>query len=83
VKDPNDPESPRLNLVLEIKGMEDEQDRQKAAGARRWVDAVNYAGSYGRWWYEVCKDVDSLRSKIEEVVNVRMVSHAMTTTEEE
>jgi hypothetical protein len=38
----------------------------------RWVDAVNYAGSYGRWWYEVCKDVDSLRSKIEEVVNVRM-----------
>jgi type III restriction enzyme len=66
------PDGPCLNLVLEIKGEEDEKDRAKAAGARRWCDAVNYAGQWGRWHYEVCKDVDSLRSKIDEVIAVRM-----------
>ena len=32
---PGAPDAPRLNLVLEIKGEEDERDRAKAAGARR------------------------------------------------
>lgn len=40
------------------------------AGARKWVEAVNYAGSHGRWDYDVCKD--AIRSKIAEVVAVRM-----------
>ena len=44
----------------------------KAAGTRRWCDAVNYAGQWGRWHYEVCKDVDYLRTKVEEIVSVRM-----------
>jgi type III restriction enzyme len=61
--------APRLNLVLEIKGEEDERDRAKAAGAWRWVEAVNYAATYGRWHYEVCKDVDSLRTRLDVVVH--------------
>ena len=69
---PADPTSPRLTLVLEIKGEEDEQDRAKAAGARRWCDAVNYAGQWGRWHYEVCRDVDNLRSKVDEVVHTKL-----------
>jgi len=71
-KDPADPASPRLNLVLEIKGEEDERDRAKAAGADRWKDAVNYAGTFGRWEYQVCRDVDSLRTLIDVVVATRM-----------
>lgn len=70
-RDTADPASPRLNLVLEIKGEEDERDRAKAAGARRWVDAVNYAATFGRWHYAVCKDVDSLRTLIDVVVNAK------------
>jgi type III restriction enzyme len=66
--DPTDTTA-RLNFVLEIKGEEDERDRAKAVGAQRWVDAVNYAGTYGRWHYAVCKDVDSLRTMIDLAVN--------------
>jgi type III restriction enzyme len=59
-----------LSLILEIKGEEDERDRAKIAGALRWVDAVNYAGRYGRWRYEICKDVDYLNTKLDEVANL-------------
>jgi hypothetical protein len=37
-----------------------------------WCDAVNDAGRWGRWHDEVCTDVDDLRTKVEEVVSVRM-----------
>ena len=38
-------------LLVEVKGLEREQDRSKEAGARRWVDAVNHWGRLGRWRY--------------------------------
>ena len=38
-------------LVVEVKGLEREQDRSKEAGARRWIDAVNHWGKLGRWRY--------------------------------
>lgn len=38
-------------FVVEVKGLEREQDRSKEAGARRWVDAVNHWGRLGRWRY--------------------------------
>jgi hypothetical protein len=62
------PDTLWLNLVLEIKGEEDERDRAKAAGAERWKDAVNYAGTFGCWEYQVCRDVDALRTLIDVVV---------------
>ena len=71
-RDLADSARPRLNLVLEIKGEEDERDRAKAAGARRWVDAVNYAATFGRWHYAVCKDIDSLRTLLDVVVNTHL-----------
>jgi len=38
-------------LVVEVKGLEREQDRSKEAGARRWIDAVNHWGKLGPWRY--------------------------------
>ncbi len=38
-------------LLIEVKGLEREQDRSKEAGARRWIDAVNHWGRLGRWRY--------------------------------
>jgi len=38
-------------LLVEVKGLEREQDRSKEAGARRWIDAVNHWGRLGRWRY--------------------------------
>jgi len=49
-----------LTLILEIKGQEREQDRQKHAAARRWVTAVNNAGQFGRWEFVVCTDTADL-----------------------
>jgi type III restriction enzyme len=43
-------------LILEIKGLETEEDREKHVAARRWVEAVNTWGDMGRWTFEVCKD---------------------------
>ena len=39
------------NLVVEVKGLEREQDRSKEAGARRWIQAVNHWGKLGVWRY--------------------------------
>lgn len=47
-------------LILEIKGMETEQDRAKHEAARRWVTAVNNARTLGRWAFHVCKDPQRL-----------------------
>jgi type III restriction enzyme len=43
-------------VVLEIKGMEDDQDRAKHEAARRWCDAVSNWGEMGRWIFHVNKD---------------------------
>jgi type III restriction enzyme len=41
-------------LILEIKGLENEQDRAKYQAAQRWVSAVNNWGQLGRWDFHVC-----------------------------
>ncbi|MER3417521.1 MAG: hypothetical protein C4297_15160 [Gemmataceae bacterium] len=44
-----------IKVILEVKGFETEQDRQKEAAARRWVRAVNHHGEFGRWEFRVCR----------------------------
>jgi type III restriction enzyme len=43
-----------LNLILEVKGFETEQDRAKETSAKRWVKAVNHHGEFGTWDFAVC-----------------------------
>jgi hypothetical protein len=43
----------------------------KAAGAHRWVNAVNYAGSFERWAYQMCRDVDALHTLIDAAVTAK------------
>jgi type III restriction enzyme len=57
-----------LTLVLEIKGMETEQDRAKHQAARRWAEAVNNWGKLGRWDFHVCKDPQMLGRELEYLV---------------
>jgi len=56
-----------LKLILEVKGFETEQDRQKEAAARRWVRAVNHHVDFGRWVYRVCKDPRELKGILRKV----------------
>ena len=45
-----------VKIILEIKGLETERDRQKETAAQRWVRAVNHHGGFGRWTFTVCKN---------------------------
>jgi type III restriction enzyme len=55
------------NLILEIKGMETEQDRAKRAATAKWVRAVNNLPErpYGKWGYVVCKNPHQVRALVE------------------
>ena len=49
-----------VKIVLEVKGFETEQDRQKETAAKRWVRAVNHHGEFGQWAFVVCRDPQAL-----------------------
>jgi type III restriction enzyme len=51
-----------LKVILEVKGFETEQDRQKEIAAKRWVRAVNHHGEFGRWEFVLCKDPARLKT---------------------
>ena len=61
-----------VNLLLEIKGYERDQERAKYAGAKRWVSAVNNwnraklgdAEQRGPWAFHVCKDPQQLQHEL-------------------
>ena len=60
-----------IKVVLEVKGFETEQDREKEAGARRWVRAINHHRQFGKWAFVVCKDPrwlhESIRQEIQKL----------------
>lgn len=43
-------------VILEVKGLETEQDRQKEVATQRWVRAVNNHGEFGYWVFRVCRE---------------------------
>lgn len=55
-----------LQLIVEIKGQHDDDADLKAKAARRWVQAVNRAGEYGRWDYVVVDDPSRLGPLLDE-----------------
>jgi len=57
-----------LKVILEVKGFETEQDRQKEVAARRWVQAVNHHGEFGRWAFIVCKDPRNLQESLRQAI---------------
>jgi len=55
-----------VKIILEVKGFETEQDKQKELAAHRWVLAVNNHGEFGQWVYVVCRDP----SKVKEILTL-------------
>lgn len=53
--------SSELKVILEVKGFETEQDRQKETAARRWARAVNHHGKFGPWAFMICRDPQQLK----------------------
>lgn len=60
------PAGGEVKVILEVKGFETEQDRQKEVAARRWVRAVNHHGEFGKWFFVVCKDPKQTQKLITE-----------------
>jgi type III restriction enzyme len=54
-----------VNLILEVKGLEDEQDRAKRAIAEKWCKAVNNDGHHGTWAYYQTRKPGELKQLIE------------------
>lgn len=42
-------------LVLEVKGMDDQQQQTKREFLKEWVDAVNGHGGFGKWAADVSR----------------------------
>jgi type III restriction enzyme len=57
------------HIILETKGY-DQLEQLKRAAADRWVAAVNADGSYGRWYYLVAKNIESIPQLITDVAKV-------------
>lgn len=63
IDDGHGPDDP-LNLVVEIKGARDEDDKDKAETMRTlWVPGVNRLGFMGRWDYAEFRDVWTIRTE--------------------
>jgi len=56
-------------LVLEIKGQEREEDREKRVAAQRWAEAVTNWGRLGVWRYHPCRDPQALGAELRQLVN--------------
>ncbi len=57
-----------ITLVLEIKGLETDQDRAKHEAAKRWITAVNNWGQLGRWGFHLNKDPQMLGVELRHLV---------------
>ncbi|MFP4572230.1 MAG: BPTD_3080 family restriction endonuclease [Desulfobacterales bacterium] len=51
-------------LVLEVKGQDNEQNRAKRAAMKNWIQAVNEAGGFGDWCFEVVFEPAKIRDAI-------------------
>ena len=55
-----------VNLVLEIKGFQSDEDSAKHEAANRWVRALNNWGRMGQWQFEVCHEPQMLGELLRE-----------------
>lgn len=58
---------PEINLILEVKGFEDEKARAKKTAAQRWVEAVNHHNGYGKWALAECKSPNAISALIDKL----------------
>lgn len=58
-----------LNLVVEIKGLRREKDKDKQNAMKTyWVPGVNHLKTYGRWAFAEFRDPDTMDDELEEII---------------
>lgn len=58
-----------LVLMLEVKGMIDDETYQKHQGARRWTSAVNHWGQLGKWGFATCTKPQEVETLLQSAVS--------------
>ena len=61
-----------VTLVLEIKGIDDEQNKEKRRYLEEWVDVVNEDGGYGTWTWDVAFHPTEVRGIINKHCNTEI-----------
>jgi type III restriction enzyme len=51
-------------LILEIKGIDDDQNRAKRSALAAWVEGVNQKGGFGRWAWDVAFEPSQIQDVI-------------------
>ena len=54
-----------VTLVLEIKGIDDNQNKEKRRYLKEWIDVVNEDGNYGTWTWDVAFHPSEVRGIIQ------------------
>jgi type III restriction enzyme len=54
-----------VTLVLEVKGVDDNQNKEKRRYLEQWIDVVNEDGNHGTWSWDVIFNPSELRNVIE------------------
>jgi type III restriction enzyme len=62
-------------LILEIKGKagelhEPDRVNAKSQAARKWVAAINNAKRYGKWGFEICREIPALAGRLEQLAGI-------------
>ena len=57
------------SLVLEVKGVDSEQNKAKRAAMDTWVQAVNEQGGFGQWCFDVVFDPATTRDRIQKHIH--------------
>ena len=52
-------------LILEIKGIDDDQNRAKRSALAAWVEGVNQKGGFGRWTHDVAFEPSQIHDILE------------------
>ncbi len=53
------------NLVIEVKGIETQQDQIKWEYMKEWIQAVNEYGSFGKWEWKVAAQAGEIGNLLE------------------
>lgn len=60
-----------VNVVVEVKGIQDSDAGAKHQAAKRWISAVNHWGQLGKWDFLVCRNPRSLSKDLTTLIEAR------------
>ena len=63
-----------VTLVLEIKGIDSTQNKEKRRYLEEWIDLVNEDGNYGSWSWDVAFHPSEVRNIIEKHANAKITA---------